>query len=85
MQHTLYHAILALALFTTTYAVNLQAPLYSVYAENSQVGATAITVAFAAYLKFRSSNCMISIRRLLYRKVFLIDDVRFELQHLCKK
>ncbi|MCY4261184.1 MAG: MFS transporter [Rhodobacteraceae bacterium] len=50
MRDTLNHAILALALFIATYAVNLQAPLYAVYAENSQVGAMAVTVAFAAYV-----------------------------------
>lgn len=33
-----------------TFAVNLQAPLYDVYAEQSNVGATAVTVAFAAYV-----------------------------------
>jgi len=42
--------LLALALFTVTYAVNLQAPLYSVYAAESNVGATAVTIAFAAYV-----------------------------------
>lgn len=43
-------SILALALFTTTFAVNLSAPLYDVYAAQSDVGATAVTVAFAAYV-----------------------------------
>lgn len=43
-------AVLSAALFATTYAVNLQAPLYSAYAANSHVGATAITIAFAAYV-----------------------------------
>lgn len=42
--------LLALGLFTVTFAVNLQAPLYSAYAGQSDVGATAITVAFAAYV-----------------------------------
>ncbi|WP_166416938.1 MFS transporter [Cochlodiniinecator piscidefendens] len=41
---------LAMCLFTVTFAVNLQAPLYDVYAAESNVGATAITVAFAAYV-----------------------------------
>ncbi|GAA6209127.1 MFS transporter [Cognatishimia sp. WU-CL00825] len=41
---------LALALFTVTFAVNLQAPLYDVYAAQSEVGATAVTLAFAAYV-----------------------------------
>lgn len=50
MRETISHAILAFALFTTTYAVNLQAPLYSVYADNSGVGATAVTIGFAAYV-----------------------------------
>lgn len=43
-------ALLALGLFTVTFAVNLQAPLYDVYAAKSDVGATAVTVAFAAYV-----------------------------------
>ncbi|MFW8635682.1 MFS transporter [Cribrihabitans pelagius] len=42
-------SLLAAALFTVTFAVNLQAPLYSVYAAESEVGATAVTFAFAAY------------------------------------
>ncbi|MBI1493169.1 MFS transporter [Rhodobacteraceae bacterium MYP1-1] len=42
--------LLALSLFTVTFAVNLQAPLYDVYAVESNVGATAVTVAFAAYV-----------------------------------
>ncbi|WP_264210195.1 MFS transporter [Leisingera thetidis] len=42
-------ALLAAALFTVTYAVNLQAPLYSVYAAHSGAGAAAVTLAFAAY------------------------------------
>lgn len=41
---------LALALFLATFAVNLQAPLYAVYAAESHVGTTAVTVAFAAYV-----------------------------------
>jgi MFS family permease len=36
--------------FTVTFAVNLQAPLYDAYAAESEVGATAVTVAFAAYV-----------------------------------
>ena len=43
-------ALLGLALFTVTFAVNLQAPLYSAYAAESDVGATAVTIAFAAYV-----------------------------------
>ncbi|WP_171180783.1 MFS transporter [Ruegeria sp. HKCCD8929] len=42
--------LLAASLFTVTFAVNLQAPLYDVYAAESSVGATAVTVAFAAYV-----------------------------------
>lgn len=42
--------LLALSLFTVTFAVNLQAPLYDVYAAESNVGAMAVTVAFAAYV-----------------------------------
>lgn len=41
---------LALSLFMVTYAVNLQAPLYSDYAAESNVGAAAVTLAFAAYV-----------------------------------
>ncbi len=37
------------ALFVATYAVNLQAPLYRFYADQSGVGAGAVTVAFACY------------------------------------
>tara|TARA_R110002049_G_scaffold307712_1_gene509014 strand:- start:2256 stop:3377 length:1122 start_codon:yes stop_codon:yes gene_type:complete len=33
-----------------TFAVNLQAPLYNAYASESDVGTTAVTVAFAAYV-----------------------------------
>ncbi|ATG38738.1 MFS transporter [Phaeobacter piscinae] len=43
-------SILALGLFAVTFAVNLQAPLYDSYATESEVGATAVTVAFAAYV-----------------------------------
>ncbi|GAA6176445.1 MFS transporter [Sulfitobacter pacificus] len=43
-------SFLALGLFTVTFAVNLQAPLYEAYAAESNVGATAVTVAFAAYV-----------------------------------
>ncbi len=43
-------SFLALALFMVTFAVNLQAPLYDAYAAESSVGATAVTVAFAAYV-----------------------------------
>ncbi len=41
---------LALCLFTVTFAVNLQAPLYDLYAAASNVGAAAVTLAFAAYV-----------------------------------
>lgn len=43
-------SLLGLGLFTVTFAVNLQAPLYDAYAAESDVGATAVTVAFAAYV-----------------------------------
>ncbi|MBU2936695.1 MULTISPECIES: MFS transporter [Pacificibacter] len=43
-------SLLAIALFTVTFAVNLQAPLYDIYAATSDVGATAVTIAFAAYV-----------------------------------
>lgn len=42
--------MLALGLFTVTFAVNLQAPLYDTYAAESDVGTTAVTIAFAAYV-----------------------------------
>lgn len=42
--------MLALGLFTVTFAVNLQAPLYDAYAAESDVGTTAVTIAFAAYV-----------------------------------
>ncbi len=42
--------LLTLTLFTVSFAVNLQAPLYDVYATESNVGATAVTIAFAAYV-----------------------------------
>ena len=43
-------ALLALALFTATFAVNIQNPLYGAYAAESDVGITAMTIAFAAYV-----------------------------------
>lgn len=43
-------SLLSLALFTVTFAVNLQAPLYDVYAAGSDVGTMAVTIAFAAYV-----------------------------------
>ena len=43
-------SLLALGLFTVTFAVNLQAPLYDAYAAQSDVGATAVTIAFAVYV-----------------------------------
>lgn len=42
--------LLAFGLFTVTFAVNLQAPLYGAYAASSSVGAMAVTIAFAAYV-----------------------------------
>lgn len=42
--------LLAIALFIATFAVNIQTPLYAVYATNSHVSATAMTLAFAAYI-----------------------------------
>lgn len=42
--------LLALALFVVTFAVNIQTPLYGVYAAESDVGVTAVTIAFAAYV-----------------------------------
>ncbi|MCA0922929.1 MFS transporter [Pseudooceanicola nanhaiensis] len=42
--------LLALCLFSVTFAVNLQAPLYPAYTAASGLGATAATVAFAAYV-----------------------------------
>lgn len=50
MSGNLAAALLGLALFTVTFAVNLQAPLYDIYAAQSGVGATAVTLAFAAYV-----------------------------------
>lgn len=43
-------ALLAFALCLITFAVNLQAPLYSAYAELSGKGAAATAVAFSAYV-----------------------------------
>lgn len=50
MPRTIPAALLALGLFIVTFAVNLQAPLYDAYAAESDVGATAVTIAFAAYV-----------------------------------
>lgn len=50
MPAKLASALLALSLFTVTFAVNLQAPLYGAYAAESGRGATAVTIAFAAYV-----------------------------------
>lgn len=50
MKKNLPVILLALSLFTATFAVNLQTPLYGVYAATSNVGATAVTIAFAAYV-----------------------------------
>ncbi|MBL4748887.1 MAG: hypothetical protein JKY17_09160 [Magnetovibrio sp.] len=50
MPNVLSVSLLAVALFTVTFAVNLQAPLYRTYAAKSDVGATAVTIAFSAYV-----------------------------------
>lgn len=50
MPRVLPAALLALSLFTVTFAVNLQAPLYPVYVQHSAAGATAVTLGFAAYV-----------------------------------
>ena len=50
MKNFISASLLAVALFTVTFAVNLQAPLYNVYAVGSGVGVTAVTLAFAAYV-----------------------------------
>lgn len=50
MPRLLSASLLAFCLFTVTFAVNLQAPLYDVYAAGTAFGATAVTVAFAAYV-----------------------------------
>lgn len=50
MKRILPPLILVLILFTVTFAVNLQAPLYGLYAAESNVGSIAVTVAFAAYV-----------------------------------
>lgn len=50
MNRTYSVILLAMAILTTTFAVNLQAPLYAAYAAESNVGTTAVTVAFAAYV-----------------------------------
>lgn len=43
-------SILAISLFIATFAVNLHVPLYGIYAANSGMGTTAVTIAFAAYV-----------------------------------
>lgn len=50
MPRSLAAGLLALSLFTITFAVNLQAPLYDAYAAASGRGAAAVTIAFAAYV-----------------------------------
>ena len=50
MPKAIHVSLLALGLFTVTYAVNLQAPLYDTYTSQSEMGATAVTIAFAAYV-----------------------------------
>ncbi len=46
----IYPALLSLVLFTVTFAVNLQTPLYGVYTAESNIASTAVTLAFAAYV-----------------------------------
>ncbi len=50
MTAKLHVCLLTIALFIGTFAVNIQTPLYSVYAAKSGVGVTAVTLAFAAYV-----------------------------------
>ncbi|MCY4031834.1 MAG: MFS transporter [Hyphomicrobiales bacterium] len=50
MKNFISASLLAVALFIVTFAVNLQAPLYNIYAVGSGVGVTAVTLAFAAYV-----------------------------------
>ena len=50
MSPKLAACILALALFLVTFAVNLQAPLYDLYVGDGAMGATAVTLGFAAYV-----------------------------------
>ncbi|NOZ32532.1 MAG: MFS transporter [Alphaproteobacteria bacterium] len=50
MPPAFFAALLAFALFMVTFGVNLQAPLYGAYAARSDAGATAVTLAFAAYV-----------------------------------
>lgn len=50
MTAKLHTVLLTIALFIGTFAVNLQTPLYGVYAAKSGAGATAVTLAFAAYV-----------------------------------
>ncbi|MCF7506326.1 MULTISPECIES: MFS transporter [Vibrio] len=50
MEKRISLSVLALVMFCVTYSVNLQAPLYSVYAENSNMGPAAVAIAFAAYV-----------------------------------
>ena len=50
MSRLIYTSLLALCLFAATYAVNLQAPLYSVYTGSGPAHTTAISLAFAAYV-----------------------------------
>ncbi|MFA0722152.1 MFS transporter, partial [Vibrio sp. 10N.222.49.E5] len=50
MEKRISLSVLALVMFCVAYSVNLQAPLYSVYAENSNMGPAAVAIAFAAYV-----------------------------------
>ncbi|PJD90414.1 MAG: MFS transporter [Legionella sp.] len=46
----LYSTLIAVSLFIATFAVNLQTPLYAIYASRSHMGISAVTIAFAAYV-----------------------------------
>lgn len=50
MEKRISLSILALIMFCVTYSVNLQAPLYGVYVQSSNMGTAAVTIAFAAYV-----------------------------------
>ncbi|HVT61935.1 MAG TPA: MFS transporter, partial [Legionellaceae bacterium] len=45
-----FSLLIALALFVSTFAVNLQTPLYAAYVSKSHMGISAVTIAFAAYV-----------------------------------
>lgn len=50
MPNKISAVLLGLCLLTVTFAVNLQAPRYNAYAAHGDVGAAAVTIAFAAYV-----------------------------------